>query len=101
MSVDLAIGSYRHAVSTVTPSMTKVAWHLKKDELTQSHFSETKKEFAYNISGSAYQKDWGHVYETPGLFAQLKAFFLRVVPKVGPFTASLFIRLHPRSNSCI
>ena len=27
--VDLSIGSYRHAVSTVIPRMTKVAWHLK------------------------------------------------------------------------
>src|ERR1700755_2832165 len=26
-SVDLSIGSYRHAVSTVIPRMTKVAWH--------------------------------------------------------------------------
>src|ERR1700751_1302532 len=53
-SVDLAIGSYRHAVSTVIPNMTKVAWHLKKDELRQSHPSETKSEFIYNVSGSAY-----------------------------------------------
>ena len=26
--VDLAIGSYRHAVSTVIPRTTKVAWHI-------------------------------------------------------------------------
>lgn len=90
LSVDLAVGSYRHAVSTVIPNMTQVAWHLKKDELKQSHPSETKKEFVYNISGSAYQKEWGHVYETPGFFARMKAFFLRVVPKVGPFSGLAF-----------
>src|SRR5215471_4158409 len=39
-SEDLAIGSYRHAVSKVIPNMTKVAWHLKKDELKRSHPSE-------------------------------------------------------------
>src|SRR5436309_8809003 len=36
-SVDLSIGSYRHAVSTVIPHMTKVACHLKKDEIQNSH----------------------------------------------------------------
>ena len=90
--VDLAIGSYRHAVSTVIPRMTKVAWHLKKDEIKNSHPSETKKEFIYNISNSGYRKEWGHIYETPGFFARLKAFFLRVVPKVGPFSGLAF---HP------
>jgi hypothetical protein len=90
--VDLAIGSYRHAVSTVIPRMTKVAWHLKKDEITNSHPSETKKEFVYNISRSVYRKQWGHIYETPGFGARLKAFFLRIVPKVGPFSGLAF---HP------
>src|SRR5690242_14485829 len=58
--VDLTLGSYRHAVSTVIPNMTKVAWHLKNKELKQSHPSETKTEFIYHISNSAYQKEWGH-----------------------------------------
>jgi Zinc dependent phospholipase C len=88
--VDLAIGSYRHAVSEVIPNMTKVAWHLKKDELKQSHPSETKSEFIYNISRSDYRKDWGHVYETPGFGARVKAFFLRIVPKVGPLSGLAF-----------
>jgi hypothetical protein len=90
--VDLSIGSYRHAVSTVIPRMTKVAWHLKRDEIQNSHPSETKKEFIYNISNSGYRKDWGQVYEKPGFVARLKAFFLRVVPKVGPFSGLAF---HP------
>ena len=90
--VDLAIGSYRHAVSNVIPRMTKVAWHLKRDEIQNSHPSETKKEFIYNISNSEYRKDWGNVYEKPGFGARLKAFFLRLVPKVGPFSGLAF---HP------
>src|SRR6266850_3236078 len=91
-SEDLAIGSYRHAVSTVIPRMTKVAWHLKKDEIQNSHPGETKKEFIYNISNSGYRKEWGHVYEKPGFGARLKAFFLRLVPKIGPFSGLAF---HP------
>jgi hypothetical protein len=92
LSLDLSIGSYRHAVSTVIPRMTKVAWHLKRDEIQNSHPSETKKEFIYNISNSGYRKEWGRSYEKPGFGARLKAFFLRLVPKVGPFSGLAF---HP------
>src|SRR6201997_4770933 len=91
-SVDLSIGSYRHAVSTVIPRMTKVAWHLKRDEIQNSHPSKTKTEFIYNVSNSGYRKEWGHIYETPGFFARLKAFFLRMMPKIGPFSGLAF---HP------
>jgi hypothetical protein len=91
-SVDLAIGSYRHAVSTVIPRMTKVAWHLKKDEIQHSEPNETKAEFLYHISNSGYKKEWGHIYETPGFGARLKAFFLRLMPRIGPFSS---LRFHP------
>ena len=72
--VDLAIGSYRHAASTVIPRTTKVAWHLKRHEIQHGDPSETKTKFIYNISNSGYRKDWGDVYEKPGFFARLKAF---------------------------
>lgn len=91
-SVDLAIGSYRHAISTIIPRMTKVAWHLKRDEIQHSDPSETKNKFIYNISNSGYQKEWGHIYETPGFWARLKASLLRALPKVGPMSGLAF---HP------
>jgi hypothetical protein len=90
--VDLAIGSYRHAVSTVIPRMTKVAWHLKKDEIQHGDPSETREKFTYNISNSGYRAEWGDVYEKPGFGARLKAFFLRWLPKIGPFSGLAF---HP------
>ncbi len=91
-SVDLAIGSYRHAVSTVIPRTTKVAWHLKRREIQHSDPSETKTKFVYNISNSGYRKDWGDVYEKPGFFARFKALIVRLLPKIGPFKALAF---HP------
>ena len=90
--VDLAIGSYRHAVSTVIPRTTKVAWHLKRREIQNSDPSETKTKFIYNISNSGYRKDWGGAYQKPGFFARLKAFISHLLPKIGPFSALAF---HP------
>jgi hypothetical protein len=91
-SVDLAIASYRHAVSTVIPRMTKVAWHLKRKQIQNSDPSETRSKFVYNISNSGYRKDWGNIYEKPSFFARVKASFLRLMPKVGPLSA---LRFHP------
>ena len=91
-SVDLAIGSFRHAVSTVIPRTTKVAWHLKRREIQNSDHSETKAKFIYNISNSGYRKEWGGDYEKPGFFARFKAFLSHLVPKIGPFSALAF---HP------
>jgi hypothetical protein len=90
--VDLALESYRHGVSSVIPKMTKVAWHLKKDEIQHADPSETKTKFLYHISSSEYRKDWGDVYEKPGFMARVEAFFFRRMPKVGPLSSLAF---HP------
>jgi hypothetical protein len=93
-SVDLAIGSYRHAVSTVIPRTTKVAWHLKRRQIQQGDPSETKTKFVYNISNSGYRQEWGDVYEKPDFFARFKALTLYLVPRIGPFRA---LGYHPPS----
>jgi hypothetical protein len=92
LSVDAAIGSYRHAVSTVIPRTTRVAWHMKRHEIQNSHPNEVRSQFIYNVSHSEYRKEWGKTYEEPGIPARIKALFLHLVPKVGPFSALAF---HP------
>lgn len=91
-SVDLSLESYRYGVSKVIPRTTKIAWHLKRDEIRHSDPSETKSRFLYHISESEYRKEWGHVYEQPGFLTRLKALALRVMPKVGPLSSLAF---HP------
>jgi hypothetical protein len=92
VSVDLAIGSYRHAVLSVIPRTTRVAWHMKRHEIQNSHPNEVRSQFIFNVSHSEYRKAWGKTYETPSVSARIKAFFLRLVPKVGPFSSLAF---HP------
>ena len=92
LSVDAAIGSYRHAVSKVIPRTTRVAWHMKRHEIQNSHPNEVRSQFIYNVSHSEYRKDWGKTYEEPGVSARIKALFLHLVPKVGPLSVLAF---HP------
>jgi hypothetical protein len=95
MSVDLAIGSYRRAVGTILPAMTRVAWQIKKQEIRKDAPSVTRKTFLYNVSRSSYEKNWGNTYKRPGIRSKILAFLFRILPKVGPLRPLDFKRLTP------
>jgi hypothetical protein len=82
-SVSLGIGSYRHAVSSTIPALTRVAWQMKKSEIVRDTPSATRKKFLYNLSRGSYQKEWGGEYERPGFRSRLLAFVFRILPRVG------------------
>jgi hypothetical protein len=88
--VDLALGSYRRAVSIFIPEMSRVAWDLNKKELAKSSPGVNRASFVYNLSRSSYEKNWGRGYQKPGIGARVLALFIRIVPKVGPFRAAAF-----------
>jgi hypothetical protein len=82
-SVSLSIGSYRHAVSSTIPALTRVAWQMKKSEIVRDAPSATRKKFLYNLSRASYRKEWGGEYERPGFRSRLLAFVFRIMPRVG------------------
>ncbi len=89
-SLDLALGTFRYSTSSVIPGMTKVAWELKKDTFIKEIPGITKKKFLYNLSRSSYEKDFGKMYQRPGFETRLISWFLRIVPKSGPFRGLAF-----------
>ncbi|HXG65949.1 MAG TPA: zinc dependent phospholipase C family protein [Blastocatellia bacterium] len=97
-SLDLAIGTYRRAVSGLLPELTRVAWELKRDEIEKSSPGITRDKFLYNLSRAEYEKEWGTEYEKPGFCAKVTAWFLRIIPKVGPFKALAFRPLTPEAE---
>jgi hypothetical protein len=86
-SVSLALGSYRHTVSSIIPGMTRVAWNLKKDQLQKEIPGVTRKKFLYNLSRSSYEKQWGTEYRKPGCGTRFLTFLFRIIPTSGPFKA--------------
>ena len=89
-STDLAIGTFRRSISVVIPEMTRVALLARKQAIVKDTPNFNKKKFLYYLSRKQYEKDWGTTYRKPGLGTRILAFFLRVVPKVGPFSALAF-----------
>jgi hypothetical protein len=89
-NVDLAIGSYRRAVSKLIPQMTRVALLSRHDEIVKDTPNFNKKKFLYYLSRADYEHQWGTAYRKPGIGARILAFFLKIIPKVGPFSAVNF-----------
>ena len=97
-NVDLAIGSYRRAVGTFLPALTKVAWQIKGKEIRNDAPGITRKKFLYNLSRSSFEKNWGATYARPTAKSRILAAFFRIVPRVGPFKALAFKKLTPETE---
>jgi hypothetical protein len=84
---DLAIGTFRKAISQIIPEMTRVALLARKKELVAETPNFNARKFRYYLSRANYQREWGKGYRRPGFGTRVLAFFLKFVPKVGPFKA--------------
>jgi hypothetical protein len=98
VDVDLAIGSYRRAIGSVLPAVTRVAWQLRKQEIRKDAPSATRKTFLYNLSRSSYEKNWGTTYQKPGFRSSTLTFAFRILPQAGPLRALSFKRLTPETE---
>lgn len=84
---DLAIGSFRRAISKIIPETTRVALLARKKQLVAETPNFNARKFRYYLSKAKYQREWGKGYRTPGFGTKVLAFFLKFVPKIGPFKA--------------
>ena len=87
---DLAVGSYRFAVSRLIPQMTQVALQTHKKEFMRETPNFARHKFLYRLSRSDYEKEWGKDYVKPGLGTRILSTLLRYMPKIGPFKGLAF-----------
>jgi hypothetical protein len=84
LTEDLAIGSYRHAISQTIPEITRIAWRDKREEIEKLNPGAAAQKFIFNLSPQEYDKAFGTDYQKPGLMARFLAFLYRLLPKIGP-----------------
>ena len=84
---DLAIGSYRRAVSSLIPRMTRLAFVSYKKEIQQAAPGMAKKKFLYRLNQTEFKKDFGNEYYRVSFWGRIVSFLLKIVPKIGPFKA--------------
>jgi len=87
---DLAVGSYRFAVSRMIPQMTQIALRTHGKDMMKETPDFAKKKFLYRLSRSDYEKEWGKDYTKPDFGTRFWAVILRFMPKIGPFKALAF-----------
>lgn len=95
---DLAVGSYRFAVSRLIPQMTKVALQTHKKELMRETPNFAKQKFLYRLSRSGYEKEWGKDYVKAGVGTRILSTLLRYIPKIGPFKGLAFKNPTPQTE---
>ncbi len=95
---DLAVGSYRFAVSRLIPRMTQVAPQTHKKDLMRETPNFAKRKFLYRLSRSGYEKEWGKDYVKPGVGTRILSTLLRYMPKVGPFKGLAFNNPTPQTE---
>lgn len=90
LSTDLAIATYRKAVSTTIPELTRIAWRDKREEIEAQTPGITEAAFVYTYTAADYDREFGTKYRKPGFLARTLAFLLKIVPKIGPFRPLAF-----------
>jgi hypothetical protein len=95
---DMAVGSYRFAVSRLIPQMTKVALQTHKKDLMRETPNFAKRKFLYRLSRSNYEKEWGKDYGKPGVGTRILSTLLRYIPKIGPFKGLAFNNPTPQTE---
>ena len=87
---ELAIGTFRYAVSQLIPEMTRVAWKKKQDEIRKIAPTVQPDAFMYSFTRREYEQAYGTNYRRPGFFARFIGVLVHILPKVGPFAAMAF-----------
>ena len=81
---DLAIGTYRHAISQTIPEITTIAWRDKHEEIEKLLPGVAREKFVLRMTRQDYDKTYGTQYRKPSLMARFLAFVYRLLPKIGP-----------------
>jgi hypothetical protein len=84
---DLAIATYRRAVSSLIPKMTVIAAHPLKDQIRKEDPGFQKNKFVYRLNATEYRKEYPDQYQKPGAGTRFLAFIVEILPKIGPLKA--------------
>ena len=95
---DKVLNSYRRDVSKLIPKATRIAWHLKKDEIKDDIPNATKRKFLFNLSRSNYEREWGKDYRKPSPGERFLAFLFTLIPKFGPLKVLQFKTPTPQTE---
>jgi hypothetical protein len=96
---DLAISSYRKAVSELIPELTRIAWKDKREEIARLIPHVQQNAFVYSYTQAQYEREFGAGYGRRGFFARMIGAFYRLLPKIGPLKKLKFKAPTPEAEA--
>jgi hypothetical protein len=97
-NTDLAIGTYRYAVSRLIPDMTRLAWRDKRDEILAATPGLTERDVVFTMTRRQYEEKFGTTYRKPGFLARFMVMVFKIIPKFGPLKPLAFEPLTPQAE---
>ena len=99
LSEDMAIGSYRHAISDTMPAITRIAWRDTREVIQQLKPGLAEQRFVFNLSRRDYERDFGRDYQRPGPLTMVFNLLYRLLPKIGPLRPLKFKAPTPEAEA--
>ncbi len=84
---DLAINTYRMAVSDLIPKFTSIAYVSYQSDIQKAQPGMEKSKFIYRLNKTEYRTEFGKEHLHVGVGGHIVAVLMHVVPKIGPFKA--------------
>ncbi len=83
-SEERAINTYRSAVSSLIPKMTKVAVAAYARQIEKESPGFDHRKFVYRLRRTEFEREWGSDYFRPSWKTRFLAFLVHIAPKIGP-----------------
>ncbi|MBC7400387.1 MAG: zinc dependent phospholipase C family protein [Mucilaginibacter sp.] len=93
--LDKSINSFRWAINSLMPTITRSAWVIKKSEIKKNTPGMTSRKFHYRMSRKKYYEEFGRDLDRPKFKERVIAFLLTIAPKVGPLRVFRFKEVGP------
>ena len=90
VDLDLAIGTYRYAIGTLIPEVTRVAWREKREEIEKLTPGVQRDAFVYSLTRRQYEQRFGRGYRRAGVLTRFLTFLFKLLPKIGPLRPLAF-----------
>ena len=86
----LTIATFRWSIKSLLPTITHVAWQIKKRDIRLKNPSANSRNFHYKMSKKQYYAEFGKARQRPGLKAMILSGIVRFLPKIGPLRVLRF-----------
>ncbi|GAA4020932.1 hypothetical protein GCM10022409_00600 [Hymenobacter glaciei] len=90
LNVDASIATFRFAVNQLLPATARAAWHSQRKAIRKISPRARRRDYLYSANPHAFRKEFGERYKRPGLGARVMAFFINLMPKIGPLRTYAF-----------